>query len=252
METARYLECLHADAARLRDVAGKDLSPPVPSCPGWTVTDLVRHVAETYLHKTEIMRRGEIPRPWPPDLSGEPPLGAFDRAYRGLRTELTTRPPGEPTPTWFTPDQTVGFWIRRMAQESVIHRVDAELALGSPLAPIPDDLATDGVDEVLERFLGYGSREWAEGIGDDLSSCDGRSVLVTAGGHAWLVRLAPDGVDVTAQADPAVMAPPAAVGGTPAEVLLWLWRRAGDERVRLDGDVALIGRLRQLLGDVTG
>ena len=45
-----------------------------------------------------------------------------------------------------------------MAQETVIHRVDAELAAGEPIAPIPDDLAVDGIDEVLERFLAYGSR----------------------------------------------------------------------------------------------
>ena len=49
-----------------------------------------------------------------------------------------------------------------MAQETVIHRLDAELALGAPIAPIPEDLAVDGIDEVLKLFVGYGSHAWLE------------------------------------------------------------------------------------------
>ena len=61
-----------------------------------------------------------------------------------LRAEFRAREPGAPAPTWFGPDQTVGFWIRRMAQETVIHRIDAELAAGLPVTPVPGDLAADG------------------------------------------------------------------------------------------------------------
>lgn len=249
MEHERYLDCLAADAARLRDVASRDLSAPVPSCPEWTVADLVSHVAEVYLHKTETMRRGEWPRPWPPDLTGEDPLAASDRAYAGLLAEFAARKPAEPTLTWYEPEQTVGFWIRRMAQETVIHRVDAELALGEPLAAIPDDLALDGVDEVLVRFLSYGSRVWTEDFGDGLADCDGRSVLVRAGGEGWLVRPTTAGVEVTpggggGQAD-------ATVSGGPVDVLLWLWRRVDDDAVEIGGDHAPVAKVRQLLGYAT-
>jgi hypothetical protein len=34
------------------------------------------------------------------------------------------RKPEDPAGSWYTPDQTVGFWIRRMAHETVIHRID--------------------------------------------------------------------------------------------------------------------------------
>jgi hypothetical protein len=40
-----------------------------------------------------------------------------------------------------------------MAQETVIHRVDAELAAGAPVAVIPGDLAADGIDELLAAFV---------------------------------------------------------------------------------------------------
>ncbi|MEV4286740.1 maleylpyruvate isomerase N-terminal domain-containing protein [Nonomuraea bangladeshensis] len=79
----------------------------------------------------------------------------LDRSYAGLRAEFAAREPGEATLTWYDPDQTVGFWIRRMALETVVHRIDAELAAGTPVTPVPDDLAADGVDEILTVMLAY-------------------------------------------------------------------------------------------------
>ena len=69
-----------------------------------------------------------------------------------------------------------------MAQETVIHRIDAELALGSTVAPVPADLAVDGIDEVLVVFLAYASALWCEDFGDDLAEADERPVLVSTGG----------------------------------------------------------------------
>jgi uncharacterized protein (TIGR03083 family) len=250
MEFARLLTCLETDAAGLREAAGGNLDAPVPTCPEWTVADLVQHVAEVYLHKTECMRRGEFPQPWPPDRGQEPPLERLDRAGAGLAAEFAARDPGSATVTWYEPDQTVGFWIRRMAQETVIHRVDAELARG-PAGPIPADLALDGISEVLECFLRYGSQRWPEefaGLPDHATP----PVLVTAGGDAWLVRAAKDGVTVrpTPAESPAGDAA-ARVGGDPESVLLWLWRRVGDERVTVSGDRDLVAGLRRLLLDAT-
>jgi uncharacterized protein (TIGR03083 family) len=157
MDESRYLECLAADHGDLRDAAASvELTTPVPNCPGWTVSDLVFHVAEVYLHKVTVMRTGEWPEQWPPpDVAVEPELPLLGRAYGELIAEFRARQPTDPTPTWYDPDQTVAFWIRRMAQETVVHRIDAEQAAGRPVTTVPDDLAVDGVDEVLKRFLGY-------------------------------------------------------------------------------------------------
>lgn len=248
METSRYHQCLATDAARLRDVAAGRLDRAVPSCPGWTVTVLLRHVAMVYLHKVEAMRRGAFPDRWPPEVAEEDPLALFDRAYRELAAEFAARDPGEATATWYAPERTVGFWIRRMAQETVIHRVDAELAAGCEHAPIPDDLAVDGVDEVLVRFLGYGSTAWPEEVGGALRDADPRPVRVATGGMNWLVSAAPAGVEVTPGGDGPARA---TVTGEPAALLLWLWRRRGDDAVRRDGDGALVDQLHDLLGVVT-
>ena len=163
MEYSRFLDCLAADFARLRAVAPIDLAAAVPSCPGWTVADLTRHVGEVYLHKTLAMREGAEPDPWPPEgLDDEEPLALLDRAYAGLLGEFAVRKPEDPAGTWYTPDQTVGFWIRRMAQETVIHRIDAELGTGQPVAPVPADLAVDGIDELLKVFVAFSVAEWGE------------------------------------------------------------------------------------------
>jgi uncharacterized protein (TIGR03083 family) len=201
-----------------------------------------------YLHKVTCMRHGQ-PQEWPPPgVDAEETVALLDRAYAELTAEFAARKPDEPSYTWYKPEQTVGFWIRRMAQETVIHRVDAEQALGEPLAEIPDDLALDGVEEVLERFLGYGSWNWREDFAPVLPMYVEGQVLIRAGERGWLVRPTPDEVEIdfVAADQPYV----AAVEGEPVPMLLWLWRRA-DGGVTRSGDPAVIERLHRLLGIAT-
>lgn len=246
MDEQRYLECLEADYTRLREVAPDALDEPVPTCPGWTGRDLVLHVAEVYLHKAETMRQGAWPSPWPPELPGEP-LDVLDDAYRRLVEELTTRKPADHALTWYGPDQTVGFWLRRMAQETVIHRLDAELAASVPHAPVPTDLAEDGIDEVLVSFLTYASVEYPDELGEHLTECDGRTVQIATEGAGWQVQLGPSEITVERGHFDAE----AGVSGEAAAVLRWVWRRAGDGVVTLDGNRWVIGKLRTLLGVTT-
>ena len=251
MEPKRLLECLDADAARLREVAkGVDPSTGVPSCPDWSVADLVQHVGLVYLHKVECMRLGDHPASWPPeDAMREEPLVLFDRAYAALKEEFADRAPGAPAFTWYAPDQSVAFWIRRMAQETVIHRVDAELAAATGHAPIPDDLALDGIDELLVAFIEYGSTSWPDVFAETLATADGRGVRIEAADAAWLVRATPESVQVRmSDVDDAA----AVVRGEPTPVLLWLWNRGGEQGVSMAGDADLIARLRRILTVGTG
>ncbi len=174
MEYSRFLDRLAADFARLRKVVAADLTAAVPTCPGWTAAGLAHHVGEVYTHKTQAMREGAEPENWPPEgLAGEPPLALLDRSYGELVREFAARKPEDPTGTWYKPDQTVGFCIRRMAQETVVHRIDAELAAGQPVAEVPDDLAIDGIDELLKVFLAYGVDTWGSHFEDILAGSRG-------------------------------------------------------------------------------
>jgi len=263
MLRVRLLECLAADQGRLRQVASTDLTAAVPSCPDWKVEDLVRHVAVVYLHKVECMRSGRIPEAWPPDLSAEEPLHLLDRAYRALRTEFEQRDAAAAAPTWYDLDQTVGFWIRRMAQETVMHRMDAEVATGQPIDEVPADLAIDGIDEVLRLFLAYGTRRWPGDFTEVLPDSAVR-VQATAGAASWLIRLGPTGVEIESVStgvgpgttEPAGTEPEepglaASVSAAPDQLLRWLWRRTAEDAVTWTGDRAAVDRLRSALAPAT-
>jgi len=243
MESKRLLEYLEADYTRLRDVAvGADLTAKVPTTPEWTIADLVEHVAVVYLHKVECMRQGHHPQPWPPEgLDRSDPVALLDRTYAALAAEFAARSPESPAFTWYEPDQTVGFWIRRMAQESVIHRVDAELGAGVPIATIPEDLARDGIDEVLVTFLAYGPPDDYRPM---LADAAGRTVRLETTGAGWLVRPTGDGIEVRAAEEEAG---DAVVRAEPVDLLLWLWNRAGEEVVSTSGDPGVVANFRRLM-----
>jgi uncharacterized protein (TIGR03083 family) len=253
MNNSRFLDCLAADFARLRAVVPIDLTAAVPSCPGWTVTDLTRHVGEVYLHKTLAMREGAEPDPWPPqELAHEEPLALLDRAYAGLLDEFAARKPEDPAGSWYTPDQTVGFWIRRMAQETVIHRIDAELGTGQPVAPVPADLAVDGIDELLKVFVAYSVAGWAGDFTDILANSPGRTYTVRTDGAAWRARSGP-GLFTVADG-PGSDAPNVTVSGAPTAVLRWLWNREGPGEpsgVTVEGPTEAVAELRRCIVTAT-
>jgi uncharacterized protein (TIGR03083 family) len=245
MDNQRFRECLKADFGRLRGVAaGADPGAAVPSCPGWTMADLLRHVGEVYLEKAECIRLGREPDPWPPEgLAGEPPLELLDRGYAALTEQFAAHGPEERAFTWYGPDQSVGFWIRRMAQETVIHRVDAELAAGARVATIPDDLAADGIDEVLVVFVQYGTGNWLEEFPGLIALTGDRAVRVVTPQRSWLLNLTTKGARVAEPgADPARVT----VEGPAPEVLLWLWNRGG-QGTTVTGDQDTAALLRQVL-----
>ncbi|WP_432939264.1 maleylpyruvate isomerase family mycothiol-dependent enzyme [Kribbella sp. CA-253562] len=232
---AFYLDCLRADSARLAEVARFGLAPDVPHCPGWTVDSLVRHTATVYLHKIEVLRLGRLPDPWPPDLSDREPLALYDEARSAIVAALQEA--GTSLPTWtFSPDdKTSGFWYRRMALETAVHRIDAEQA-HDVATPVDRDLAVDGIDEVLSVMLG--GPWWAEG---DTSAPVDAAVRVTADGNSWTIQADATSALVTRDADAPVAAE---IYGEPHDVFLWLWGRLDDTAIQTSGDVDVVAAFR--------
>jgi uncharacterized protein (TIGR03083 family) len=235
-----YLSALEADYRRLAEVTSGDQGMKVPTCPEWTIADLVNHIAHVYLHKVQCMRLNAFPKPWPPEPTGETPSQMLERGYAELSAEFAQRPAESAAATWFDPDQTVGFWRRRMAQETVIHRIDAELAAGVPSEPIRADLALDGIDEILKIVLAWSSGQWIDEFTDTLSKGDG-SVLIIG---RWLVSWNSSSISVS---DEGIESGDAAVNGSADAVLRWLWRRADDSAVQLTGDLAKVAQMQELL-----
>lgn len=81
--------------------------------------DVVEHVAEVYEHKIACIRLAGIrPDPWPPAWPQDrDPLAWFAAAHRRLLELLAATDPTTRSWTWWPPDQTAGFWLRRMARK---------------------------------------------------------------------------------------------------------------------------------------
>jgi uncharacterized protein (TIGR03083 family) len=240
---------LDADFGRFRSaVVAATPGTPVPTCPGWTVSDLTSHLAGVYLHKVECTRHGVEPNPWPPagleQEAAAAPVALLERAYAELTTEFDSREPEAAAGGWYVPDRTVGFLVRRMAQETAIHRLDAELAAGMSPAQVPDDLALDGIDEFLYRFLAYATGAWLEWASSVLHGTDNGAVRLATPSGGWLVRPTPEGVKVSSDEPVDVLAE---VTAAPSDLLCWLWGRFGDDRVTITGDVGRVDQLRRIL-----
>ncbi|HET9168346.1 MAG TPA: maleylpyruvate isomerase N-terminal domain-containing protein [Actinospica sp.] len=221
----------------------------VPTCPEWTADRLAHHVAATYLHKVEAIRTGVLAAQ-EPALDEAGPVEALDEAYAALAACFAEHRPADPAATWYGPDQSVGFWIRRMCHESVVHRVDAELVAGLELAPIPDDIAQDGVEEFLTLALEYRCEVWPEHFAAVLEGADPRPVAIAAGDRSWTVTAGPKGIAVGDCLVPEESAyernEAARIGGAPGDVLLWLWGRTDERVVHAVGDPVLVNRFLEL------
>ena len=239
-----YLAHLDADAHLLAAAAAKGLDADVPGCPGWTVRDLVIHTGDVHNHKAEIITGGWVDES--PPHSGLPegadPLQWYREQATHIYQVLQDADPATPSHT-FGPDKTVAFWYRRMAQETVVHRIDAEQAHGYESA-IDPELAVDGVAELFDVFL-TGYPRWAQfRPSDDV-------VRVEVGGRVWTARLgkfvgsrkAVDYVQPTTMLEPDAD-PQAVISGDPDRVFLWLWGRAPIDDVIVTGDAEVVDRFR--------
>jgi uncharacterized protein (TIGR03083 family) len=242
---ATYIEHVRADGERLAAVAERGLDPPVPSCPGWTVHDVVEHVAVVFLHKVACMRDKTFPEPWPPARGDQPTIPYYRATLDQLLQELTSRDEHEYADTWWWDERTVGFWGRRMAHETAIHRVDVELA-HADVTPIEEELALDGVDEVLRRFL---AGDWSD---EPAPARPGDVVHVRCGGTRWRVVMEPQAIAAEVFLDRWPELPAAAtVLGDPPSMYLWLWGRGPRDSLTVDGDAAAVDHLRARLVTAT-
>ncbi|SDK86014.1 TIGR03083 family protein [Glycomyces sambucus] len=235
---------LTADAARFREAAlAAAPDAKVPSCPEWTATDLLDHVTEVYDHKIQSMRLFREPGEADAIERTGAAVERFDAALADLLAEFGDRGPESLSHTWYGPDQTVGFWIRRMAQETVVHRADAELAAGRTVGPIDPALALDGIDEMFTVMLAWGSRAYRDWVADDLLANLGLELGVRAGDTEWTVIVSVAGIDI---ADGITAGASGVVAGSPGEVLLWLWRRLPVDALAVEGDRAAAAALYDL------
>ncbi|HEY3452049.1 MAG TPA: maleylpyruvate isomerase family mycothiol-dependent enzyme [Myxococcales bacterium] len=236
MNAIDYLQVIRDESAALAEAASRvPLETPVPTCPGWTMGQLVTHLGQVQRWCNFIVSTRAQERP---DRSAFPQAPQADlvpwfrEATSTLLDTLSKADPATPLWTW-TPERKAGYWRRRQAQEAAVHRWDAQNAAGAA-QPLEAALAADGIDELLEMLpFVPGSRT---GSGETVH------LHCTDVSGEWLVRLGTKGLEVGrkhAKGD-------AAVRGKASDLDLFLWGRIPATALEVFGDAALVARFQGL------
>jgi uncharacterized protein (TIGR03083 family) len=231
-----YLDRLAGESDALADAAlAAGTEAPVPSCPGWTVADLLLHCIGGDNWARVIVETGsrdaatkELPDPTP---TGTALVEHYREGAHALLATLAAADPDASVWAFFADHRTVQFWIRRRAQEVTLHRIDAELAAGA-ITRIDPVFASDGLDEHLTLF----APRFVPGAAPELRGSV--HVHCTDVEGEWLAVIGPDGVAVTrehAKGD-------VAVRGPAEDLLLYISGRRGRDGLEVFGDEALLER----------
>lgn len=214
------------------------LDVQVPWVPEWRARELVGHVGTVHRWATAILL-ARTTEPPPRDAGQQPPSeGLLDWYGAGLSELVRSLRSTPPTsPTWHmspTAEKVAASWARRQAHELAVHRMDLEAAAGARHAPVPAELAEDGVDEVLRIVL----PRWAHT--QPLATSRGSvAVSATDTGRTWSVHVDHGRVAVAAGASGAE---DARLSGGTTQLLLRLWGRPAE--VSVEGDRAAEALLR--------
>lgn len=247
LSQTELLAALAAEADRFaREIRRVLWSDHVPTCPNWTVRDLVTHLGGVHRWAATMVAEARTTVMDDDQAFFIPPehedllLAWFVEGGIALHRTLEEAPDDLRAFVFLkNAPPAKQFWIRRQTHETTIHRVDA---LASRLgrmpstteAGVPTALAVDGLDELLNGFV---PRRTSRLRTDEPF----RSVVAaTDVPVAWTVSVSADPPVVVPGADPTAHS---RLTGTAAALYLGLWNR-GDDMAE-SGTVDLLGHWRQ-------
>ncbi len=222
------LTAIHHDGQALVEAARSAPDAPVPSCPGWTMTDLIGHASGAHRWASHVVTQGDESQP---RILPEPPaeladlLAWYDDGLAELEAILAATDPE--APVWTPTTGTTGsvWWRRKMAVETALHRWDAEHAaaqVGGPRpAPVDDGVAAAGIEEYLTEFL-----DGMLMVAGDARPTGTACLAPVDRAERWWLDLdrVGSGSASTAAASPV----DATVNATASDLLLWIWNRLPD------------------------
>jgi len=236
MGAVQLLTHLSAELELLDAVRGAELSIQVPACPDWDLYGLLAHLGVVHRYAQRMM--ATAPGEPVPAAVDRPPAGRdiHDWLSSGLSTLIASMQaddPDRPCQFWGG-DTTVGWWIRRQAHETSIHRWDAHTATGhvGPIdgGHIDGGLAADGISEWLDMQPARGWSPAADVRGSaHLHGTDGPGEWLVHLGDEMTYELGHHKGDV-------------AVRGDRDQLLLLLWGRVPTSKVEVIGDTELLDR----------
>ena len=239
MEIAEHVTTIGRDAKALAAAAEQGgLEIPVPSCPQWTMRDLVRHLGMIHLWAAgHVVQRQDpswgddldkFPEVWPelavfwPD--DENLLSWYLDTNANLVRTLEAAPPDVDSWTFLPAPSPLAMWARRQAHETAVHRFDGEHAAGIP-SEFDSTFASDGIDELV---AGFAPRKEEFPVDRERTM----AVHATDTNDRWHVTLAPTGITTVRTDGPA----DATIAGAASALYLMLWNRGDDPSIAVAGD----------------
>jgi uncharacterized protein (TIGR03083 family) len=235
-----------SEGARVVAALEADRHARIPWSDDWTVATCARHVGSVHHVVAQVVRErptadfglfSSLAVPEPDDAG----LAQWvSDGTAALVDVLRSTDPSADCWSWWPDGRSAAFWQRRMAQETLVHRWDAELGAGARGVPMEPVVAADGIDEFLDVFVAVTRGMKGAPAGPSFhvhcTDTDGEWVLeLPTAGERVLSR-------VHSKADVALRGPAEAL-------LLTLWGRvdAEDAGVEVLGDHAALARRAELL-----
>jgi len=247
MDRAMALDAVDLESSRFLVAASSGAAPldaSVPTCPGWDVAQLVSHLGFIYsrlalvvsAHLTEAPNRSQLP----PAPEGGARIGWFAEQRMAMLAALEGA--DDDTLVWNWTRSSPGptsFWFRRMAHETLIHRVDIELAHGLEPAEGDPEVSADTVTEYFELFYPLFETQLLEtplGGSIHLHATD-------VSRAEWTLEADAGQSSVTrehAKAD-------VALRGSAFHLACWIWGRVPTHRLEVFGDRQVADRFQDVL-----
>ena len=248
MEILLHIDALRTEGERMASAAvGADADAAVPTCPEWTVRDLLRHTGAVHRWATGYVagRRCEPSRGGLEEAAGTWPdddglTAWFEQGCADLVAALAAAPDDLECWTFLPAPSPRAMWARRQAHETAIHRVDTQLATGTAVTPCDPGFAADGIDELLTLFVPRRPRT----LRADAPATWRCAVPTTR----------PRGCCGPTRTGSRRRAPRAAdgpgtctVSGKASDLYFALWNRAGADPLRTEGDPGVLHQFAEVV-----
>ena len=226
-----YLGAIEREGQLLIAAADGKLGGIIPACPGWTVQTVLVHLGRVYRSVTEhvVARSPEmIPFEKTPSPDSFDVVSWYRESLDGLLGALRDADPAEPVWSW-SDNKTAGFYLRRMAHETAMHRFDAEAATGTP-TPFDGDVAADGIAELYQAVLPFGLERRKITLPSSslhLHRADGEG--------EWMLKAVDGAIVLTHEHGKG----DAAVRGPASDLFIFVWHRGMPDTLQIFGDEAV-------------
>lgn len=198
----------------------------IPSCPDWTMHDLLKHMSDVAQFWSGVIdARGEVPAPGSGRDRGSDLFELYDSAVAGLCDRLSSAPDPSPIWTWLGKRKVSPWLLRRLDAETSLHLWDACSSTPDGAVPLDPTFACDAVDEYFDTITFTKSPPVSLHL--HATDADGE----------WSISTDDDGERVVTHEH---VKADVAVRGTASDVLLMLWGRKAAAELEVFGDANIV------------